>query len=335
MNKFFATLAAFAIFCSFLLSGQAAQATPSDAITCSAGRYSATGYSSVTENVICAPAPAGTYVGAPGATEPTPCPAGTFREDTGGANCPFVFPGTYSLAGAITPTRCDAGTYASAFGASACDPARAGYYVPDGGAVIDLACPPGKYQPMTGQILCLDAPTGSYVPALRAVAATPCELGSYAPITGSIACQLAPVGTYVSSTGAVSTSNCPADRTTATTGSTSVDACSISTASAGPTKPPTSSKPSTPVVTLKTQSLTSLKLPSTLKVLKTFSFAKFTSSKLAIKAVASGACKISSTSTLYKITASSKIGNCILKISNAGNSAYLPLSKTQTIKIIR
>lgn len=283
----------------------AANATPSDAIPCPAGRYSATGYSSDIENIFCAPAPAGSYVAQPSSTAPTPCPAGTYQENTGAMYCLQTDPGTYAPANSVSPIACPAGRFSSAPAAADCMPARLGYFVPDVGSTTDMPCAPGTYSAFTAQSSCAPAPAGFYVP----------DSASHTPLA------------------------CPAGFTTANSGATSVAACSISTAAAPPVViTPVEPNPSIPVVispAKKAQSIASLKLPKTLKFSKAITFSRKASSALSIKATVAGKCKLTATATAYKLAAQAKSGTCALTISNAGNANFLPLKSVVSIKLTK
>jgi hypothetical protein len=156
------------------------------ATPCPIGSYSATG------ETPCTPAPAGSYVGSPGATSPTPCAAGTYSNAAGSSSCTLAPAGSYvGSPGATTTTPCAAGTYSNAAGSSSCTLAPAGSYVSTADATTPTACAAGSYQPTAGQTSCL--PAG--------------------------------IGYYVASSGQSTEAACPAGDTTLATGSTSASAC--------------------------------------------------------------------------------------------------------------
>ena len=325
MNKFLARLAiaAVTLLCAFSISNSAS-ATPSDAIPCAAGSYSSTGYASATESVTCQQTPPGTYQDQTGATSPIPCPAGTF---------------------------------AGVSGLAACVASEPGHYVATIQSVSQLPCDLGSYQPLSGQGYCLQSPAGSFVANAGSAFAAQCRAGSYQPNTGSIACVPADLGTYVATTGATQPTPCPIDFTTATTGAISPSDCNISAVvtilvSPTPTPTPTATESPSPSPTpapivmpgptvtqipvdLRVQNVQALKIPKTVKVGAKFSFGKAIPVGLAVKATASGSCKVSSSATGYTVTASKTAGLCKLTLTNKGNSHFMPLNAQVALRVVR
>ncbi len=105
----------------------------------------------------CAPAGLGRYVGPtfPAAAD-TPCPDGTFANETGLAACYTVEPGFMMAADRQSQIPCHNGTYQPDSGRLGCTDATPGHYVPDDGKAhaTQLPCHGGKYQDETGQSSC-------------------------------------------------------------------------------------------------------------------------------------------------------------------------------------
>lgn len=126
-------------------------------LTCEPGSYKA-GYT-------CVDAPAGSYVPDAGAEQATPCPAGTYQNQTGQTSC---------------------------------IPAPAGTFVAVAGSAQATACSAGTYQPEAGQTHCIAAPIGTYVDVTGATAATSCPALTTTAGTGATsAADCRPVGTVV------------------------------------------------------------------------------------------------------------------------------------------
>ncbi len=209
MNKLLAgLLLTITTLLSLLSAPSPGFAAASDAITCAQGTFSSTGYSSVTENISCVPAPAGSYVDSAGAKFASQCAAGFYQPDAGQTLCLIVPVGTYSPQGSIAPIPCEAGSFAGATGSSACRLAPPGTYA-NSAKTDQVACSPGTYQPQPGQTACLPAPAGSFVSNVSAASASPCPAGYFQPLTGQTDCtQQATAGTYAPLGAAVALS-CP------------------------------------------------------------------------------------------------------------------------------
>jgi Ca2+-binding RTX toxin-like protein len=111
------------------------------------------------------------------------------------------------------------------YGAFSCEPADAGSFVADAGALVQTACPIGRFSDQSGAVACTPAPAGSFVGTLGAIAPTPCTAGTYNDVSGATECVDAPLGTYVDTAGAIAPTDCPPYSTTTSTGSDSSDDC--------------------------------------------------------------------------------------------------------------
>lgn len=114
-------------FSGFLV-GICATAGASAASTCGPGNYDPAGGSA------CIPAPVGTYVNSPGATDATQAPAGFF----------------VNVTGATAATPAPVGSFVNVTGAAAATPAPVGYYVATPGATAPTAAGTGNYTAGTG-----------------------------------------------------------------------------------------------------------------------------------------------------------------------------------------
>lgn len=195
-------------------------------VPCSEGTFSIDGLEP------CEDAPPGTYVDAPGATEPTPCAPGTYQELSASVLCIQADPGHFvAEPGSDQQTPCEMGHFAASLGQTECDPAppgtfvdmtgaseatlcpiayfsasegstectgaEPGHYVDQVGADQQTACPPGRYAGAPLSTSCTEAPIGSYVPVAGADRATLCPAGTYSDAPGASACTPAPPGSYV------------------------------------------------------------------------------------------------------------------------------------------
>jgi hypothetical protein len=260
------------------------------------------------------------------------------------AACVPTEPGTYAPAASAFAQPCPVGTF-SAGHAAACTPASTGHYVATLQSGAESACSAGTYQPLIGQSICVQSPAGSFVANAGSAVVAPCPIGSYQPNTGALACVPADLGTYVATTGAIQATNCPIQFTTATTGSTSAADCNISTVvtilvspSPTPTPAPVVMPAPTPThipVDLRVQNVAGLKIPKTVKVGAKFSFGKAIPVGLAVKATASGSCKLSSSATGYTVTAAKTAGVCKLSLTNQGSGTFMPLNTQLSVKVVR
>ncbi len=80
----------------------------------------------------CVPAPAGSFVDQPGATEPTQCPTGTWQDLEGQTACKDADPGNFVPGpGATEQTECSPGSWQDQSGADSCKLADPGFFVPE------------------------------------------------------------------------------------------------------------------------------------------------------------------------------------------------------------
>jgi hypothetical protein len=112
---------------------------------CAIGTYQTAGF-----HLSCEPAPAGTFVGSPGATAPTACSPGEYQSLTGQFSC----------------IQCLIGKYQPSTGQSACLDAPAGFMAPSPGtATLPTPCPAGTFQANPGASSCTACPAGTVQPA--------------------------------------------------------------------------------------------------------------------------------------------------------------------------
>ena len=111
-------------------------------------------------------------------------------------------------AGAVEATPCEVGTFQSLTGQTSCDPAPEGTFVDIEGAESPTECLPGTYQDTTGNTSCIDAPAGSHAPVSGMASALECDIGTFSSLPGAILCDSAPPGTFVAYTGAVEPTPC-------------------------------------------------------------------------------------------------------------------------------
>lgn len=161
---------------------------------CSAGSYLSICNSTQT----CLPSPAG-YYALGGCSTPIPCPAGTFRAQTGGnssASCSNCSASTYaSNPGSTTCTACPAG-YGCVNRVSP-QPCAAGRVARLGDGVCS-SCAAGRYNTRAAQETCWPCPAG-YACQVPANPPEPCSPASYS--LGSAAnCTACPAGNMCSST---------------------------------------------------------------------------------------------------------------------------------------
>jgi hypothetical protein len=125
--------------------------------------------------------------------------------------CFDAAPGYFSGAsGLIRAEACPAGTYQDASGAAECRQAPLGTAIAGPAATGPTDCTPGTFQDELGQTICKPAPAGSFVDEPAATLAQPCQPGRYQPQTGQQSCILSPVGFFVASSGATEALACPA-----------------------------------------------------------------------------------------------------------------------------
>ena len=161
--------------------------------------------------IACTPAPAGSFVGSPGATSATLCAAGTYSSLVGANACLAAPAGSFvAAAGGTVSTPCPVGTFSPQSGAAACTQAPAGSFVGVPGGTSATLCPVGKFSDLSGAAACTPAPAGSFVGTIGATTAAPCALGTFSASTGAGACVPAPAGSFVSTTGAAFSALCAA-----------------------------------------------------------------------------------------------------------------------------
>ena len=160
--------------------------------------------------------PAGTYSNVDGCAD---CPAGTFTTSVGllsSAGCTLCGAGTYST-GALC-IACSAGTFSTALGAtlaSTCATCSAGTYSTGSGLSAGcLLCGAGTYSTGLGSTVasaCLACSAGMYSSASGATIASTCAsclAGTFTSITGQTVCGGCAAGTFASGTGLSVCSSC-------------------------------------------------------------------------------------------------------------------------------
>ncbi len=111
----------------------------------------------------------------------TICQPGSFDSASTWACAPAAAGYFVAATGASTQTACAPGYYQPATGAAACIPAAAGYYVPGTAATAQQACAPGRYQSASGASACIPASAGFYATGPAATAQTACPSGTTSP----------------------------------------------------------------------------------------------------------------------------------------------------------
>ena len=189
-------------------------------LECSPGRFSelpgqrscelcpAAKFQSSSGQTACEECPTGSYCSA-GASAPTLCMAGSYRNTTGGAvasDCSTCEVGSACPSGATHPAPCPSGKYGDTSGQTACS-----------------SCPSGKFQSSSGQTSCEACPEGSYCSEM-ASAPTSCPAGRYRNATGGTMvaeCSVCPPGSACLA-GAISPTAC---RPGTYTNAAEMDAC--------------------------------------------------------------------------------------------------------------
>ena len=223
---------------------------------CEAGTY----FDAATDT--CVDAPEGTFVADDKAPSPTPCPVGTYQDQTKQTRCEDVPIGSEATGAAADGTRatgvrlCPQGTFQDEPSRAACKPiplGRAGTGGGDDGrgSTGTTACAIGTFRGDAATTGCLPAPAGTFVADEGRSAPTPCPAGRFQDGTGKPECKVIPLGsggsgglddgtrstgTTLCATGTfrgdATTTRCtpaPAGRFVATTGATSATACSVGT----------------------------------------------------------------------------------------------------------
>ena len=153
----------------------------------------------------------------PGSSEPTPCPPGTYLNETGKASvndCLMCTPGWF----------CN-GT-ASAGPVGLCEP---GYYCPGGAEnATQVEAPIGHYTGY-GDSQPIPCPPGTYNPETAQPECRPCEEGYYCPALGNINITICPAGFYCAQGTAIPKA-CPAGRFSEDEGLTHISECELCTA---------------------------------------------------------------------------------------------------------
>ena len=166
-----------------------------------------------TSGAACGP---GTYC-APGSSQPTPCPAGTYSNYSQAAECLPCAPGAYCAGiGLVEPSGpCDAGYYCRG---GAATPAPSGALCPAGyacaeGASEPAACAPGTYAPSPGAEACAPCPEAHFCASNTSAldATTSCPRGFACPEnTTHATAHPCPPGTYGADGGLASLDDCAA-----------------------------------------------------------------------------------------------------------------------------
>lgn len=186
--------------CTQCLGGYYCSEKNATAITgpCAAGYYCTSGSDMSMPDVgftgIAGPCTPGHYCRQQTST-PSPCPTGTFSNDThllDSSNCTLCSYGTYcGNTGLTQPSAtCWAGFYCLNGAQSPNNPTEdstggpcsIGHYCPNGTA-LPLGCPAGTYNPTTGMSQCSSCPTGYYcLENSTHYSGTPCPTGHYCPL---------------------------------------------------------------------------------------------------------------------------------------------------------
>ena len=141
-----------------------------------------------------------------GTHTPYACPAGTFRNTTGGQlinDCILCTPGSYCEGSGLSEIsgECEAGFYCS-FGANVSYPSDGltgdicpiGHYCPEGSA-MPRSCEDGTYANVSGTDSCLGCPVGFFCPAMT-IEPHVCSPGFYCPSGTGLDLRPCPRGTY-------------------------------------------------------------------------------------------------------------------------------------------
>ena len=123
-------------------------------------------------------------------------------------SCQAADPGFYAIGNSTSQTPCPQGTWQNQTGQASCIDASPGYYSPSNGSTFQTACLPGTYQPSSGQTSCIDASVGHFVLYYNSTSQTPCTPGTYQPNTGQSFCINASPGYYVNTSASTSQIEC-------------------------------------------------------------------------------------------------------------------------------
>jgi cytochrome b involved in lipid metabolism len=292
--------------------------TPQVFIECDAGYY----FDSKAGE--CNPAPPGYFVQTAGATEATPCPAGTFSNFSASLDCKPAPPGFFvSEAGSIVALACPIGRFSSETGSTNCSPAPLGSYVDTAGATTAQLCDAGSYTSTTGSTQCPRSPAGYFIDSVGATQATPCPRGYFSSVEGSISCMMVPRGFFAANTASTQATQCASGFTTLAAGATTASACykPIAQTIAGLTAPKA----------LKFRAVTNLPLTTNTKAQATFRTTGPCSAR-----VANVTTKVKGknvTTRMLRVTASSKAGTCSVTLTSHASGKHLALSRNVAIKV--
>jgi hypothetical protein len=169
----------------------------------------------------CVDAPAGTFVPVDGATSATPCPVGTFQDQTKQTSCKDIPLGRAGTGGgddgrgSTGTAACGAGTFRGDAATTTCLPAPAGTFVAEEGRSAPTPCPVGRFQDGTGKQECKVIPLGSggsggLDDGTRSTGTTLCGPGTFRGDAATTRCAPAPEGRFVATAGATSATACSA-----------------------------------------------------------------------------------------------------------------------------
>ena len=132
-----------------------------------------------------------------GAQSGIPCPPGTYQPDPGQESCIDSDPGHYSEgSGSVQQEECLPGTYMPEFGAEMCSRAASGHFVAVSASTYQRACEPGTFQPKYGSVSCIPAIPGNFVDEYAQKSMKYCQPGSFQPSHGSTSCIIAPKNSF-------------------------------------------------------------------------------------------------------------------------------------------
>jgi cytochrome b involved in lipid metabolism len=272
----------------------------------------------------CNPAPPGYFVQTAGASEATPCPAGTFSNFSASLDCKPAPPGFFvSQEASIVALACPIGRFSSETGSTICSPAPLGSYVDIAGATTSQLCDAGSYTSTTGSTQCQKSPAGYFIDTVGAIQATPCARGYFSSVEGSISCMMVPRGFFAANTASTQPTQCATGFTTLAAGATSASACYKPIA----------------------QTIAGFKAPKALKFKAVTNLPLITNTKAQATFKTKGSCSAKATNVttkvkgknvttrMLRVTASSKAGNCSVTLTSPASGKYLALSRTVAIKV--
>lgn len=202
-------------------------------ISCSAGFYQPN-----SDQILCTPCHAGTYLSATGQVSQkncTSCPQGYYSVP-GASSCTLCSAGNYSSSPAVNPTctSCPVGTSSTvgSVASIACQDCSAGNYSPGPGTTC-IGCAIGLYLPTAGSIessKCLPCPQGtssSIIGAQSLASCVSCSSGFYSATVGSTSCSSCPAGQAQDASGQPNCVACSISQFAYTQGSYSCQECPI------------------------------------------------------------------------------------------------------------